>query len=97
MKTLEEVYYWVAIESGYPDKAAMFNEITGDEDLVEFYMRLVATKYAEQAIEECAESAEEMMYELPISKDTHGLVKRTWHTCYAVPKQTILKVKEELK
>ena len=29
MKTLEETYDWVAVESGYPDKVEMFKEITG--------------------------------------------------------------------
>ncbi len=86
MKTLEETYDWVAIESGYSNKAEMFKEIVSNEDLVEFYMRLVATKYAEQAIDRCAATAEAFIG-LDIDGDTDAVINE----------ESILKVKEELK
>lgn len=85
MKTLEETYDWVASISGFQDTESMFKDITGDTDLIEFYMRLVATKYAEEAINECADKA---VIFLPHSH---------YHGTRNIDKDSILKVKEELK
>ena len=55
--------------------------------------------YAEQAIDAVAEQSQQMIYEINGDSPLHsfGLTLRNFQVCYASPKQSILKIKEELK
>lgn len=57
MKTLEQCYEDIAVECGYTTFDALLEEIKGDAELIEFYIRIVSRYYAEQAIDKCANEA----------------------------------------
>lgn len=88
MKTIEEIVTnkGLAFDYGYN------LEVVPLEDVRE-YMRL----YAEQALDEAADKAQEMNYERGEKREIDGFSFRTCQIVYATPKQSILSIKEQLK
>lgn len=49
-KTPEELLEHMARESDYDDWAALRNEISGDQELVDFYLKIFASLYAKEVL-----------------------------------------------
>jgi len=76
------------------------DELIEDKDLLYFYKSLIATcldGFGESIIEELVGQSQEMLYEVNKDERGEGLVKRIFQHTYAIPKQTILELKEKLK
>jgi len=58
MKTLEELRQYISEEVGYVNWDTLVEVIKGSADLITFYTDMVATAYADQALEEAADNVE---------------------------------------
>lgn len=93
MRTLDEIQEQIAISSGY-DRVfglsawfTLLNEIKGDAELIDFYIRCVANAYAEEALDVAADEFEYT----PLRDDSHNIYE------WIVEPESVQKLKEQLK
>lgn len=76
-------------------------DLIEDKELAYFYKGVIAEcmkGFAEEVIDELAAKSQEMIYDAVSlnENETIGMILRNFQVCYAVPKQTILQLKEKL-
>lgn len=90
-KTIEDIMNAYAESRGWNSIGNMLEEVCVTKSSIEN----IAKAYANQKLEEAAELSLEMMYELKSEAKTDSLNLRKFQICYAVPKQSILNLREE--